>query len=277
MRTIGASWLAAVTTAVTVVVATPASADDGSGDDTSVLRRVVVSIPDRKLALIENDQIVRIYPVAVGAAASPSPSGTFNVVTRVTNPTYYAPGKVVEPGSTNPVGTRWIGLSLKGFGIHGTDNPQSIGFARSHGCIRLRNEDVEQLFDLAEIDGSVIGTAVIDGIPHIAADEHGVVPEVTRHFRRHVRSRAHGHHVHDLDIFHVRTALHERFDQRFRFRAARLNVNPHPRLDAAQRIFSLIASELNQVEVEFERQARSNIQVIAYFLRVNFSAFVMKG
>src|SRR5262249_14337030 len=107
----------------------------------------VVSIPDRKLALIENDQVVSLYPVAVGAPASPSPVGTFTVVTRVSNPTYYHPGVVIGPGTANPIGTRWIGLSEKGFGIHGTDQPRSIGFAKSHGCIRLRNEDVEKLFE----------------------------------------------------------------------------------------------------------------------------------
>ena len=115
--------------------------------DTSATRRIVVSIPDRKLALIENDHIVVVYPVAVGAAASPSPVGTFSIVNRVSHPTYYKPGKVVGPGASNPIGTRWIGLSAKGFGIHGTDNPGSIGHAKSHGCIRLRNQDVERLFE----------------------------------------------------------------------------------------------------------------------------------
>jgi len=113
----------------------------------SVTRRVVVSIPDRKLALLENDRLVTVYPVAVGAAVSPSPVGTFSIVNRVSNPTYYKPGLVVRPGSTNPIGTRWIGLSVKGYGIHGTDAPGSIGSAKSHGCIRLRNRDVEQLFE----------------------------------------------------------------------------------------------------------------------------------
>jgi len=117
-------------------------------DETTVVRRVVVSIPDRKLAVVENDAVIRVFNVAVGAPESPSPVGTFTVVNRVTNPTYYRPGKVIAPGSTNPVGTRWIGLSEKGFGIHGTDDPKSIGHARSHGCIRLRNQDVERLFAL---------------------------------------------------------------------------------------------------------------------------------
>jgi lipoprotein-anchoring transpeptidase ErfK/SrfK len=85
--------------------------------------------------------------VAVGAASTPSPVGTFTIVNRVTHPTYYRPGKVVPPGPRNPLGTRWIGLSQKGYGIHGTDAPTSIGYAKSHGCIRLRNADVERLFE----------------------------------------------------------------------------------------------------------------------------------
>jgi lipoprotein-anchoring transpeptidase ErfK/SrfK len=145
-------------TAAAVLIAGAAAASDDRAVDATT-RRIVVSIPDRKLALIENDAIVRIYSVAVGAPVSPSPVGTFSVVTRVSNPTYYKPGKVVAPGPSNPIGTRWIGLSLKGFGIHGTDNPGSIGHAKSHGCIRLRNEDVEHLFarvragDVVELHG----------------------------------------------------------------------------------------------------------------------------
>jgi L,D-transpeptidase ErfK/SrfK len=95
----------------------------------------------------------------VGAPASPSPVGTFTVVTRVSNPTYYKPGTVIAPGAANPIGTRWIGISQKGYGIHGTDQPQSIGYAKSHGCIRMRNRDVEKLFervragDIVELHG----------------------------------------------------------------------------------------------------------------------------
>jgi lipoprotein-anchoring transpeptidase ErfK/SrfK len=111
-------------------------------------RRVVVSIPDRKLAVIENEVVLRLFPVAVGSATSPSPVGTFTIVNRIDRPTYYAPGKVIPPNSRNPLGTRWLGLSVKGYGIHGTDVPSSIGHARSHGCIRLRNRDVEELFEM---------------------------------------------------------------------------------------------------------------------------------
>lgn len=135
--------LQALTLAVLAASETAFAADSA----TPISRRVVVSIPDRKLALVENDKVVRLYSVAVGAPVSPSPAGTFTIVTRVSNPTYYRPGKVVAPGAANPIGTRWIGLSQKGYGIHGTDDPRSIGFAASHGCIRLRNRDVEQLFE----------------------------------------------------------------------------------------------------------------------------------
>jgi len=122
-------------------------------------RRVVVSIPDRKLALIENGRVVKIYPTAVGAAASPTPSGTYRIAQRVANPTWYGPDKVVGPGKDNPVGTRWLGLSRKGYGIHGTNNPRSIGKRASHGCVRMRNSDVEDLFarvtvgDVVELHG----------------------------------------------------------------------------------------------------------------------------
>lgn len=111
-------------------------------------RRIVISIPDRKLALIEDGRVVKLYPVAVGAKVSPSPTGEFKVANRIPDPTYYAPGKVVGPGPENPLGTRWIGLSLKGFGIHGTNEPRSIGRRASHGCIRMHREDVEELFEL---------------------------------------------------------------------------------------------------------------------------------
>ena len=140
--------LTALAMAGVLNVARPSTAAEGARSmvETPATRRVVVSIPDRKLALLENDQVVGIYSVAVGASVSPSPVGIFTIVNRVSNPTYYKPGKVVGPGRANPIGTRWIGLSAKGYGIHGTDAPGSIGFAKSHGCIRLRNQDVEQLF-----------------------------------------------------------------------------------------------------------------------------------
>jgi len=110
------------------------------------VRRIVVSIADRQLALLEDGRLVKLYSVAVGAPESPSPCGEFQIVQRLENPGYYKPGVVVAPGAGNPLGTRWMGLSVKGFGIHGTNRPNSIGKNASHGCIRLRNRDIEDLF-----------------------------------------------------------------------------------------------------------------------------------
>jgi lipoprotein-anchoring transpeptidase ErfK/SrfK len=168
MRLNRANWIlrAALMAAATFTGTAARAADGARAADATVIRRVVVSIPDRKLALLENDRIVSIYSIAVGAPVSPSPAGTFSVVNRVTNPTYYKRGKVVSPGARNPVGTRWIGLSAKGYGIHGTDKPRSIGFAKSHGCIRLRNEDVERLFE--QLRAGDIVELYADRTPEIA-------------------------------------------------------------------------------------------------------------
>jgi lipoprotein-anchoring transpeptidase ErfK/SrfK len=117
-------------------------------NETQSTRQILVSLPDRKLALIEDGEVKRVYPVAVGKETTPSPSGRFKVVNRVANPTYYHPGKVVEAGPQNPLGNRWIGLSQKGYGIHGTNEPKSIGKAASHGCIRMAKKDLEELFEI---------------------------------------------------------------------------------------------------------------------------------
>jgi lipoprotein-anchoring transpeptidase ErfK/SrfK len=118
-------------------------------------RQIIVSIPDRKLALVEDGDVVKIYDVAVGATHSPSPTGEFTIVNRLENPTYYRPGVVIEPGASNPLGTRWMGLSQKGFGIHGTNQPKSIGRAASHGCIRMAQKDLEELFTLVHVGDTV--------------------------------------------------------------------------------------------------------------------------
>jgi L,D-transpeptidase ErfK/SrfK len=122
---------------------------------TRAQRIVLVSVPDRQLAVLEDGNVLAQFPIAVGAAESPSPAGEFAIVQRLTNPTYYHSGVVIPPGKNNPTGTRWVGLSEKGYGIHGTNAPKSIGHAASHGCIRLRNRDMEQLFTMLRV-GDVV-------------------------------------------------------------------------------------------------------------------------
>src|SRR5580698_10886338 len=118
-------------------------------------RRLIVNIAARKIVMVEDGKVVKMYPVAVGKHSTPSPSGSFHIASHVVNPTYSHDGKVVRPGPSNPVGTRWMGLGYKGYGIHGTNQPESIGHAASHGCIRMRNQDVEELFALVRVGDDV--------------------------------------------------------------------------------------------------------------------------
>jgi lipoprotein-anchoring transpeptidase ErfK/SrfK len=119
-------------------------------------RLIVVSLEDRKLALLEDGKVKKVYPVAVGKPTTPSPTGTFTIERRVMNPTYSHDGKVVPAGPGNPVGTRWMGLSVHGYGIHGTNEPRSIGKAASHGCIRMAKADLEELYPQLQVGDTVV-------------------------------------------------------------------------------------------------------------------------
>ena len=142
----------ATLTSVVLLATAEAMAQDQS---TRPVRRIVVSLSDRKLAVVEDGQVVKIFPTAVGAPESPSPVGIFKIVTNIPDPTWYTKGRVVGPGKNNPLGTRWLGLNLKGYGIHGTNNPGSIGHNASHGCIRMKNHDVEELFGMVDVGDQV--------------------------------------------------------------------------------------------------------------------------
>ena len=163
--------------AVLVLAAARVHAQETGASAQGDPRRVIVSLPDRKLALIEHGQVKRIYPVAVGKESTPSPTGSFKIVNRLTNPTYYHQGMIVGPGAENPVGTRWIGLNQKGYGIHGTNAPRSIGKAASHGCIRMSRKDLEEFFemvrpgDTVEIRGERdLQTMAIFSTPAVTSD-----------------------------------------------------------------------------------------------------------
>lgn len=124
-------------------------------EEVQAKRTIVVSLEDRKLALVEDGEVKKIYTVAVGKASTPSPVGTFTIQRRVKNPVYQHEGKVVQPGPGNPVGTRWMGLSVKGYGIHGTNEPKSIGKAASHGCIRMARKDLEEMYEMVHVGDTV--------------------------------------------------------------------------------------------------------------------------
>jgi lipoprotein-anchoring transpeptidase ErfK/SrfK len=118
-------------------------------------RRIVISIPDRKLALLEDGKVLKTYPIAVGTKHTPSPEGEFVIVNRAKDPVYRHRDKEIPPGKDNPLGTRWMGLSQKGYGIHGTNVQSSVGKPASHGCFRMRKQDVEELYTLVQVGDAV--------------------------------------------------------------------------------------------------------------------------
>jgi lipoprotein-anchoring transpeptidase ErfK/SrfK len=105
----------------------------------------------------------RRFAVATGQSIYPTPAGEFHIVVMWKNPWWYPPTydswakglSPVPPGPSNPLGTRWMGLSAPGVGIHGTNNPASIGYSVSHGCIRMQVPDSEWLFDHVSVGTTV--------------------------------------------------------------------------------------------------------------------------
>lgn len=141
-------WTARAMAAAVVMAATVAAGAQSQ-------RTVVVSLEDHKLALVEDGAVKKVYAVAVGKPSTPSPVGTFRIESRVKDPVYHHEGRTVQPGPRNPVGTRWMGLSVKGYGIHGTNEPRSIGKAASHGCIRMAKADLEELYEQVRVGDTV--------------------------------------------------------------------------------------------------------------------------
>ncbi len=155
MTTVSAALQASAPVPVFAPPSQKASAFTKATLSENTMRSVLISIPDRKLALLENGKAVRVYRIAVGKSSTPSPAGEFKIVNRVSNPTYYHKGQVIAAGKGNPIGTRWMGLSAKGYGIHGTNQPNSIGKAASTGCIRMSKRDLEELFALVDVGDKV--------------------------------------------------------------------------------------------------------------------------
>jgi lipoprotein-anchoring transpeptidase ErfK/SrfK len=115
---------------------------------------IVIRRASNLLTLYRGDRYVRQFHVATGQAIYPTPLGDFHIIVKWENPTWYPPTqdawakglKPVPPGPNNPLGTRWMGIDAPGVGIHGTDEPASIGYSESHGCIRMLVPDAEWLF-----------------------------------------------------------------------------------------------------------------------------------
>lgn len=116
---------------------------------------IVINVPEMRLYLFyPRSQMVRTYPIGIGDVDFETPVGTYRVVSRQVNPSWTVPKSLrqkygvafMPPGPDNPLGKQWLGLSRKGYGIHGTDFPWSVGRLVTHGCIRLYPEHMEHLF-----------------------------------------------------------------------------------------------------------------------------------
>jgi L,D-transpeptidase ErfK/SrfK len=122
---------------------------------------ILINIPQRMLFYFKAGSPVRAYPVALGKADWPTPTGRFNVTVKEENPVWDVPQSIQEemllegkevktcvpPGPDNPLGKHWLGLSINGYGIHGTIAPASLFQFQTHGCIRLHADDIAELFN----------------------------------------------------------------------------------------------------------------------------------
>ncbi|MTV50902.1 L,D-transpeptidase family protein [Heliobacillus mobilis] len=105
--------------------------------------QINVSISKRQLYLYQNNQLMKTYPIAVGRIVTPTPTGRLTIINK-------------QPNPGGPYGSMWMGLSKPSYGIHGTNDPSSIGQAVSHGCIRMYNRDVLELSRIVPIGTPVV-------------------------------------------------------------------------------------------------------------------------
>lgn len=128
-------------------------------DRARTLRRLVIIRSDaHRLYFYRGARPLRVFTVATGGIWTPTPRGRFRIVDKYRHPWWYPPNSSwakhldpIPPGPDNPLGTRWMGLSVSGVGIHGTPNPASVGYSISHGCVRMRKRDAESLFRLVRV------------------------------------------------------------------------------------------------------------------------------
>jgi lipoprotein-anchoring transpeptidase ErfK/SrfK len=123
---------------------------------------IVIRRNSNRLFLYDGMKYRRFFGVATGQSQYPTPLGRFSIVVKWKNPWWYPPNSPwaqgqspIPPGPNNPLGTRWMGLSAPGVGIHGTPSDASIGYSVSHGCIRMHIPQAEWLFNHVEIGTTV--------------------------------------------------------------------------------------------------------------------------
>jgi lipoprotein-anchoring transpeptidase ErfK/SrfK len=126
---------------------------------------IVIRRGANELRYYDGARLLRKFGVATGQTVYPTPTGIFSIVDKQLNPWWRPPDspwaeglKPIPPGPGNPLGTRWMGLSAPGVGIHGTPDDASIGYSASHGCIRMHIPDAEWLFHHVSLGTPVVIT-----------------------------------------------------------------------------------------------------------------------
>lgn len=108
--------------------------------------------------IYQNKEKILVFPVATGSPLEETKEGIFKIINKSIDPKWFIDGKIYPPykeSKENALGIRWMGLSWIGYGIHGTNEPFSIGKNKSGGCIRLQNKDVVILYDYVKIGDNV--------------------------------------------------------------------------------------------------------------------------
>lgn len=160
----------------------PVTLDDG----------ILINIPQRMLFHFVHGSLTGAYPVGLGRASWPTPTGEFKIVARVMNKTWKVPKSIQEemrrenkivreevpPGPDNPLGTHWLGLSLWSYGIHGTIAPSSVFHFQSHGCIRLHPDDAAELFD--RVNAGTAGRIIYQPVLLARVEDGRILLEVHR-------------------------------------------------------------------------------------------------
>ncbi|WP_042355168.1 L,D-transpeptidase [Bacillus rubiinfantis] len=123
---------------------------------------VIVNKGSNELALINENRVQTVVSVATGKTEDLTPEGLFTITVKAENP-YYRRGKIPGGNPKNPLGARWIGFDAKGtdgriYGLHGTNQPASIGKYVSQGCIRMQNEVISSLFSQIPIGTKILVT-----------------------------------------------------------------------------------------------------------------------
>jgi L,D-transpeptidase ErfK/SrfK len=148
--------------------------------------QIVVNIAELRLYYFSpTGKQVSTFPVGIGEKTQPTPEGSFVVTGKIRHPTWFVPPSLrhkytftsLPPGPDNPLGAFWLGLDHDHIGIHGTDFPWSIGWAMTHGCIRLYPEDIKRLFRIIQPGTTV---KIIYAPVKIGTQNHRVFVEVHR-------------------------------------------------------------------------------------------------